>query len=343
MVKLQHTYAIGCLIQWYEIEMVEEYLQSLRNALDTLENPKNVKIDLYFNVDQSLEKVDEDKIHMADICEKYRTLVFKYLEPAELDMPDYAIYGGDSKFVVDMNPEFVSGEIYTIADYRRDFNNKYCNKVDVLLWGESDCLIPRQSFEILDNLHASVKEQTPKYVATFGICKMWDKSWEILEHPEFTVKPFIDNDYDNWWSLKYTMNNDEMNEFNDKVTELDVQTTTDYKFNGCFLIMSSDVVKSGINIPNGMFFVHEDTSFLHVMAKMFGNTIPQYVIKNILVVHNRNHPKKRMYVKGEKGGTMNEKRRSNDWYTKANKMSEHNAYNLFNQAKTYGWDDVFRE
>jgi hypothetical protein len=51
-----------------------------------------------------------------------------------------------------------------------------------------------------------------------------------------------------------------------------------------------------------------------------------------------------MYIKGErKDGTMNEKRRSNDWYGKANQMCEHNAYNIFNQSQTYTWKDVFGE
>ena len=50
-----------------------------------------------------------------------------------------------------------------------------------------------------------------------------------------------------------------------------------------------------------------------------------------------------MYIKGErKDGTMNEKRRSNDWYVKANKMSEFNAYNFLNQKKMYSWEDVWK-
>ena len=48
-----------------------------------------------------------------------------------------------------------------------------------------------------------------------------------------------------------------------------------------------------------------------------------------------------MYVKGETGDTMNLKRRSNDWYVKASKMSEENCYNSFNQVKSYSWKDVF--
>jgi len=238
----------------------------------------------------------------------------------------------------------VTEELVTIADYRRWFNDYYCEKVDVLMWGETDSILPKQTFQVLDNLHTQAKETTPKYVSFFGICKMWDESWKILEHPDFTDKPFIENDYENWWSLKYTMSADEMYKINEKVEELDVRTLNEFKFNGCGLVISSEVIKAGVNIPRSVFFVHEDTAFQNVMIRLFGNSIPQYVIKNVLLVHNRNHPKKRMYIEGErKDGTMNEKRRSNDWYGKANKMCEHNAYNLFNQSKTYIWEDVFNE
>ena len=51
-----------------------------------------------------------------------------------------------------------------------------------------------------------------------------------------------------------------------------------------------------------------------------------------------------MYIKDErKDGTMNEKRRSNDWYVKANKMCEENYINLFNpNFKSYTWKDVWK-
>ena len=55
MIKLNNKFAIGCIIQWYEIELVEEYLQSVKNAVDTIENKDKVIIDLYFNCDQTLE------------------------------------------------------------------------------------------------------------------------------------------------------------------------------------------------------------------------------------------------------------------------------------------------
>ena len=46
----------------------------------------------------------------------------------------------------------VNEDFITIADYRRWFLEEYCDKVDVLMWGESDALIPQQTFNILDNL-----------------------------------------------------------------------------------------------------------------------------------------------------------------------------------------------
>ena len=339
MIKLKNKFAIGCLIQWYEIELIPLYLDSVKRAIDHIENKENVIIDLYFNTSQALERIDDNQITMSGIKSKYNELLnnlFNY------DEDTVSLVGCDYNIKLHTNNH--DKQIYTIADYRREFNDKYCEKVDVLMWGESDSLIPKQTFQILDNLHTEVKGKTPKYVGFFGICKMWDESWKQLEHPDFTDKPFIENDYDNWWSLKYTMNADEMYKINEKVEELDVQVLNQLKFNGCGLVISSDVVKAGVNIPKSTFFVHEDTAFLNTMIQLFGNSIPQYVIKNVLLVHNRNHPKKRLYIKGErKDGTMNEKRRSNDWYVKANKMCEHNAYNLFNQSKTYTWEDVFDE
>jgi hypothetical protein len=79
---------------------------------------------------------------------------------------------------------------------------------------------------------------------------MWDDSWKPLEHVEFTDKPFIDGDTKNWWSLTvYNVNKDEMNTFNDAVEDLIVTNIQPHKFNGCGLVISSEVIKAGVNIP----------------------------------------------------------------------------------------------
>ena len=321
--RINNKFAIGCLVQWYEIEMIEEYINSVKQSLEHIENKENVIVHFTLTTNQELEKIDEKKIDIETIETRFKSMM-----------------GSTWRFRI-------TSELVTIADYRRWFNDYFCNQVDVLMWGETDALIPRQTFEILDSLHSQVSPQTPKYTLFFSTCKMWDESWKVLEHPEFTDKPFYDKPEqfkpEHWWSLRYTMNQDEMNKFNDKVENLDVQVLNQHKFNGCGLVFSSEVIKSGVNIPKSVFFVHEDTSFMIMIQKVLG-MIPQYVVKNILLVHNRNHPNKRMHVEGERtDGTMNEKRRSNEWYVKANEMSEKNCYNLFNpNYKSYTWEDVWK-
>ena len=316
--NMKTKFAIGCLVQWYEVDIIGEYIDSLKEVMDAYDG--EVLVDFTICMNQDLEKcISKDQLELcrANMGLKIMDVRFKNI---------------------------FTEELVTIADYRRQFNEKYCELVDVLMWGETDALIPRQTFNILDNLHkTSLQNNNFKYLAFFGTCKMWDKSWEILEHPDFTIKPHIDNDYDNWWSLKYTMTKEEMNKINEKTEDLEVLIAPQHKFNGCGLVISSEVIKSGVNIPRSAFFVHEDTSFMLMTQKILGN-IPQYIIKNILLVHNRNHPKKRMYIKGErKDGTMNEKRRSNSWYVKANKMSEQNCYNTFNpNYKSFTWEDVWK-
>jgi|TARA_R110002074_G_scaffold245483_2_gene417405 hypothetical protein len=316
--KLNNKFAIGCLVQWYEIEMVEEYVQSVRNSIEMIENKDNIIVHFTLVTNKDLENIVDD-VTMGDIVDRF------------------------TKIVDEFGCE-ITNNLYTIADYRRWFNDYYCDKVDVLMWGESDSLIPKQTFQILDNMHTQVKDTTPKYVSFFGTCKMWDESWKVVEHTDFTDKPFIPNDYDNWWSLKYTMSINEMDKINEKVSELDVRVLNQFKFNGCGLVISSEVVKAGANIPRSVFFVHEDTAFQNMVTKLFDGAVPQYLVKNILLVHNRNHPKKRMYIKGERSdGTMNDKRRSNEWYVNGNKMSEYNTHNIFNQNKTYSWKDVWEK
>jgi hypothetical protein len=307
--------AIGCLVQWYECDIIGEYIESLKDAIDKYDG--EVLVDFNICTNQDLEKCISQK----------------KLQECEDKIISQIIKSGFKAFS--------TNKLTTIADYRRRFNSKYCTKADVLMWGESDSIIPEQTFIILDNLHKiSLQKNNPKYLAFFSTCKMWDKSWEVLEHKDFTDKPFIEGDDKNWWSLKYTMCKEEMNQINSKVEDLEVNVLPHHKFNGCGLVISSEVIKAGVNIPKSVFFVHEDSAFMFMTNKVLGN-IPQYVIKNILLVHNRNHPKKRKYVEGESGNTMNQQRRSNSWYVKANKMCEENYINLFNpQWKSWTWKDA---
>jgi len=313
--------AIGCLIQWYEYEIVDEYLQTLKLALDEYEG--EVLLDFHITTNEDLER-------STDLSFPGRA--------AEAMLQDIVRLFGNHSLTYD-----VSSRLVTIADYRREFNSKFCERAEVLVWGETDMLVPRQTFNIIDMVHGQVTDNTPKYLLTFGINKMWDPSWEPVEHPKFTVKQHSDNPED-WWSVRHVTTVDEMREINKEVEDLDVVTISPFKFNGCGLVISSEVVRAGANIPRSVFFVHEDTAFMNVLIKMFGS-IPQYHIRNVYLPHNRKHPNKRTHIAGEEEMDKNDigkLRKSHPWYVKANKFSEENCYNLFNPSyKSKTWEDVF--
>lgn len=319
---MKTKFAIGCLVQWYESKIFLEYLSTLKSAINLYDG--EVIVDITLSVNQDLEKTNLDR-------EGFFSLKADLLNHIDRELPGCTVR--------------VAEDLVTIADYRREFNSNYCTEVDVLVWGESDMLVPKQMFSSLDLLHRTQSKQTPKYLATFGICKMWDDTWKPLEHVEFTDKPFIDGDNKNWWSLRYVMSEDEMNTFNDKVQSLDLSIVSPHKFNGCGLVISSEVIKAGVNIPKSVFFIHEDTAFMLMTQKVLGN-IPQYHFRNILLVHNRKHPEKRNYILGEENvdkADVGGQRKVHDWYVPANKLCEQNVYNLFNpnyKAKT--WKDVWK-
>ena len=309
--------AIGCLVQWYEIDMFEEYLNSLKISASAFK--EQVLIDMCLVTNQDLEKIEEGTDMLTYV-------MYKYLQVCnELRLEGYNITSE------------ITQELYTIADYRRDFNQKYSKLADTLMWGESDMLVPSQAIETL----LSLSEAAPaKWIAFFGTCKMWDDSWKPLEHPKLTDLP---RDPYAWYGTRSYMSYSKMEEINSGVEELEVVTSLDYKFNGCGLVISSELIKSGVNIPPSVFFTHEDTAFMNSMLVTFGNQqIPFYIIKNLLLVHNREHPNKRKYVAGEAGKDINEQRKSNEWYKVASEMSKHNAYSFMKQGRSYNWNDVWQ-
>jgi hypothetical protein len=312
---MKTKFAIGCLVQWYECDIIEEYVDSLKDAISKYEG--QVIVDFTIVGNQDLEK-----------C---------------INLPQFDKCIEKIESICNFGNVRYTDDLHTIADYRRGFLEQYNDQVDVLIQGESDALMPKQTFIVLDMLHQQVKDSTPKYIATFGINKMWDASWKPLEHVEFTDKPFINDDEENWWSIRYTMNKQEMDTFNDKVEDLDIINIKPHKFNGCGFIISADAVKAGVNVPRGAFFI-DDTALQH-MARRILPDMPQYHFRNILIVHNRKHPNKRSYILNEDNiDYIDDKRKSTDWYNIANEFCKINDSNIFNPAhKFYTWDDVWNE
>jgi hypothetical protein len=329
--------AIGTLIQWYEVEIVSEYLKSLVEAIKYYSKYRGtynkdygvetIYLDFEIHSGTMLEKPIND-VRISDIVTQIKNTISSEISQ---NIPDINVYVN----VVD--------RVRTVADYRRDFNTVFSTITDILVWGETDMIFPKEYLIAIDGLHTSEQTES-KYVATFGITKMWDDSWKPLEHRKVADKPFIEGDTENWWSVRHTITLDELNNINDEESKFEILNISPLKFNGCGLVISSELVKSGVNIPNSIFFVHEDTAFMLMCQRIFPN-LKQYHIANILMGHNRKHPKKRSYIQGEEGidkTNLGALRKSHEWYPLANQYCEMNCHNLFNENYiAYTWDDVF--
>lgn len=321
--------AIGCIVQWYEAEMYIEYLHSVINSINYSNSKNNVFVDFCFYLSENIEQIDITQISKKDIEDKFQK-------------GEEILKKNNIKYKINY---YKDESIYTIADYRREFNDSYCQSVDVLMWGESDALIPKETFQILESLHTNnINNNIRKYTAFFGTNKMWDDSWKSIEFSKATNKPFIQEDDKNWWSINYVTSLEELYQINGDIEELELSLVSPYKFNGCGLIISSDIIKSGVNIPRSIMLVHEDTAFQNSLIRYFQNEVPQFSIKNVYLVHNRKHPKKRLYVVGEKHikGSL-EKRKQNEWYQKVWEYDHKEAHNAFSQNKIYTWKDVFNK
>ena len=71
--------------------------------------------------------------------------------------------------------------------------------------------------------------------------------------------------------------------------------------------------------------------------QIMGDSYIQFIVKNILKVHNRVHPMKREYVVGEKHfKNVKQKRKSNQLWQNFHKMCEHNLHRIgSNQEKFF--------
>jgi len=327
MDKLTKRYVIGTHVMWFEIEMYNDFINGMVNLLETVENKENVTIDLCFNMLQHFEKVDSEKIKKHELMIKFKKGV------ATLESMGYIV-----------NQEIKDGdEFYFHADYRRDLNYNYCKKVDYVVWGETDSFFPREAFQVIEALSRYTDEQNiHRYLMSFSDRKMWDSSWDPLVHVDYRDVEFIDDDkgHLNPNQAKSPMAIDVMNEINAKANgEFDFGMIRQPKISGACLVLSSDLIKSGVNIPPCL--LYNDDEGLSIMAyKLMNQNYIQFVCENVLHVHARRHPKKRMYVLNEDNPHSFINQKNNDFQTFL-KMSRENINTLVSgQGKFKEYDDL---
>lgn len=309
---------------FYEIEMLSTYVDGLLNLLSTVDNKENIYLDFSFNTSQFFEQIDTLKTSKDDLTDRFEIELSKLKQLPNLH---YKIIDNDNEF-------------YTQTNYRREFNIKYCEKVDYLIWGETDSLFPKEAIMSLEQLTPVVRKQgLYRFIASFADRKLWDDSWDVTVHPKFINHKYDDKDVDNINQAKSCMSIEQMNLINSEIKEIDVQTINYPKIDGSCLVLTSDLIKSGVNIPNC--FIHNDDESLSMMAqKILGTNYLQIVFKNVLKVHARRHPNKRMYIANENNPRGFCGKEKGDWWQVFKQMSQHNLNILFNNTgRFYTYED----
>lgn len=330
--KLKNKYVFGMLCQFYELGMLDEHIKSCVQMLDGIENPENVTFDFCFSTQEHYEKIDWEyfkktyepffkaawvgsNVDMLN-CVYENKISIKGFHPAN---HIYRFKTTDQPF-------------YNIADARRDVNDRYCTEADIIMWGECDSLYPKQTLYLLEALHENVKDKTPKYIVNFSDRKLWDNSFAPC-HPMFE-NAIINDDLEDEASGKSYMSLERMNEINDiPMEDVIVDVFNEPRFDGSCVAFSSELLKSGVNIPRSLILTGEDTSIGIIAKKLMGNNFVQYNFKNILHVHNRRHPNKRTGILNESNPNGFCDERKGGWWKDLEVKSKFNLNNLFNQVK----------
>tara|TARA_R110002051_G_scaffold325622_1_gene429458 strand:- start:825 stop:1817 length:993 start_codon:yes stop_codon:yes gene_type:complete len=313
--KLNKKYVIGVHVMFFEIEMYKEYIDGLINLLDTIENKDNITLDFCFNISEKIEKIDKDKISVDQLIEKFENGIQR-LKDIGMNNIKTRIHTNNDDF-------------YFHADYRRDLNYNYCKKVDYVMWGETDSFFPKEAFQAVESLSQYTDSQNiHRYIMSFADRKMWDTSWDPLVHPKFENHVFVDDDKQhlNLNQAKSPLPIEKMNEINAETDEFDFRCIPYPKISGSCLVLSADIIKFGVNIP--LCLLYNDDHGLSIMAeKLCGKDFKQFICKNIIHMHARRHPNKRLYVKEEDNPNSFEHMK-HDEFKRFKQLSQENIHTL---------------
>jgi hypothetical protein len=330
MIKLNKKYVIGTHVMFFEIEMYKDFIDGLVNLLETVENKENVTIDLFLNLSQHLEKIDTDKMTESDILSKFNKGILTLEELG---------FNVVSKVHTDEDG------FYFHTDYRRDLNYNYCKKVDYVMWGETDSFFPKEAFQALESLSQYTDEQNiHRYIMCFADRKMWDDSWNPTVHKDYENIEYIDdeNHHLHKTQAKSVLSIEEMNKINSKVDDFDFNYINYPKIDGSCLVISSDLIKSGVNIPSCLLY-NDDEGLAISSQQLCGQNFLQFVCKNLLKVHARRHPQKRLYVLDENNPNSFDDKK-NSAFSIMKSMSQQNIQSLHNKTgKFWEYSDLKKE
>tara|TARA_R110001583_G_scaffold51507_1_gene160883 strand:- start:490 stop:1488 length:999 start_codon:yes stop_codon:yes gene_type:complete len=329
MTNLKNKYVIGCHVMFYEIEIYKEYIDGLINLLETIDNKENVYLDFCFNCAEHIENIDTNKTSKEKLINQFEEGISKLQDKLAIPNIKYWIHNTSDGF-------------YYHADYRRDLNYNYCKKVDYVMHGETDSFFPKEALQALESLSEYTTSQNIyRYIVCFADRKMWDESWNPTVHTDYVDIKYIDdeNHHLHKTQAKSPLSIEEMNKINSKIDEFDFRYINYPKIDGSCLVLSSDLIKFGVNVPSCL--IYNDDHGVSIMAeKLLGKNYIQFICKNLLKVHARRHPNKRLYVLDEDNQHSFENKKTNS-FNKFKQLSQANIETLASSSpnKFYEYSD----
>ncbi len=250
-------------VMWYELEMLPETLDSLAQAVQYASVPVDIK--LCFNKQTFLEQ---------PIINNIDDQFTRILEHPVLENVSVVEKTNDDSF-------------YNVGDWRREIKNTE----GYTIWGESDTLIPRIYFPLIEQIWSINDQLQTPHVVSLASRKMWDSSWEPVEHPTARTATVFSNgksDAPHPLGHDHYITQTELDQFNEQFTD-DVGLTivNPAKLDGSMLALHPNVPQL---IADDVNMIGED--FCAQLA-LSARKIPQYHIGNIIKGHNYHHPKKR--------------------------------------------------
>ena len=208
--------------------------------------------------------------------------------------------------------------------------------------GETDSFFPKEAIQSLESLSEYTNsENIHRYVVCFADRKMWDSSWDPTVHIDYEGLEYIDdeNHHLHKTQAKSPLSIEEMNKINSKIEDFDFRYINSPKIDGSCLVLSSDLIKFGVNVPSCL--IYNDDHGVSIMAeKLLGKNYIQFICKNLLKVHARRHPNKRLYVLNENNRHSFENLKT-DNFNKFKQLSQQNIQTLTTNSnnKFYEYKD----
>ena len=72
--KIENKIAIGCIVQWYEVEIAGFYVDSLLQAIESIDNQENIIVDFCFYMSENFEPIDTQQMTMGKVLDRFRDM-----------------------------------------------------------------------------------------------------------------------------------------------------------------------------------------------------------------------------------------------------------------------------